>query len=189
MERSPLVVKVGGSLFDWPDLGSRLRDWLDANTPPEIILVPGGGRIADVIRECDRTHGIGDEIAHRMALQAMTINAHLLSALIPESCVIDGPDLAELLWEQNRRPVLDAFAFCESQFAGALPHTWAVTSDSVAARVAVVVGAAELMLLKSTSPPPGDMATWVADGYVDSWLPRVVSGTSLRVRAVNLRQA
>ena len=183
-----LIVKVGGSLFDWPNLGPRLRDWLAAHAPRETILVPGGGRLADVVRDLDRTHGLGDEVTHGMALSAMTINAHLLAALLPESCVIDGPDLAELLWEQGRPPILDTLAFCESDDAGALPHTWAVTSDSVAARLAVVAGAAELVLLKSTSPPAGDVAAWAECGYVDAWLPRVLSGTDIRVTAVNLRE-
>jgi 5-(aminomethyl)-3-furanmethanol phosphate kinase len=181
------IIKIGGSLFDWPDLGPRLRDWLDANAPPESILVPGGGRFADIVRDFDLDHGLGDEAVHRLALQAMTINAQLLAALIPGSCVIDGPDLAELLWEQKRRPILDALAFCESDDADALPHTWAVTSDSIAARLAVVAGATELVLVKSASPPPGDVAAWAECGYVDAWLPRMLAGTDIRVRAVNLR--
>ena len=53
------VIKVGGSLFDRPDLGPRLRRWLDANAPWETILVPGGGRLVDVIRDLDRIHGLG----------------------------------------------------------------------------------------------------------------------------------
>lgn len=183
-----LIVKVGGSLFDWPDLGPRLREWLEANAPLETILVPGGGRFADIIRDFDRAHGLGDEVAHHMALQAMTLNAQLLAALIPGSCVIDGPDLAELLWEQNRLPILDALAFCESDDADALPHTWAVTSDSVAARLAIVAGATELVLLKSAPPPAEDVTVWAECGYVDAWLPRVLAGTPVRLRAEHLRQ-
>ena len=182
-----LVVKVGGSLFDWPDLGPSLRRWLDANTPRETILVAGGGRIVDVIRDLDRMHALGDEVAHRMALRAMTIAADLLTAILPDLCIIDGPDLAELVWEQGRRPILDALAFCESDEVDALPHIWAVTSDSIAARLAVVAGGSELMLLKSAPPPPGDVAAWAECGYVDAWLPRVLGGTDIRVRAENLR--
>ena len=183
----PMIVKVGGSLFEWPDLGPRLRGWLTKNAPRETILVPGGGRFADIIRDLDRTHGLGDEIAHRMALHAMTINAELLTALIPGCCIIDGPDLAELLWEQDRWPVLDALAFCESDAASALPHTWDVTSDSIAARFAVVTGATDLVLLKSASPPAGGVAAWAECGYVDVWLPRVLADTNIQFRAVNLR--
>jgi aspartokinase-like uncharacterized kinase len=186
MGQAPLIVKVGGSLFDRPDLGPRLRDWLAAQAPRETILVPGGGRLADVVRDLDRAYALGDELAHRLALHAMTINAEVLTALIPGSCLIDGPDLAELVWEQGRVPVLDALAFCESDDPGALPQSWAVTSDSIAARLAVVVQAPELVLLKSAPPPAGDVAAWAAAGYVDEWLPRVVAGTQIRVTAIAL---
>jgi aspartokinase-like uncharacterized kinase len=186
----PTIVKVGGSLIDWPDLGPRLRRWLDANAPRETILVPGGGKLVDRVRELDGCHGLGDEVAHRMALRAMTMHADLLAAKLPGSCIIDGPDLAELLWEQGRLPILDALAFCESDDAnpGALPHTWAVTSDSIAAQLAVVAGAAELVLLKSAPPPPGDVAAWADAGYVDAWLPQVLSGGGISLRAINLRE-
>lgn len=182
----PLVVKVGGSLFDLPDLGPRLRRWLDANAPPRVLLVPGGGATANAVRELQRTHGFDDELAHWLALRAMSLNAHVLAALLPESCAIDGPDLAELVWEQGRWPVLDAFAFGESDEAESdhLPHTWAATSDSVAARAAVLLDA-DLMLLKSAAPPAGDVAAWAECGYVDAWLPRLAA--ALTVRAVDLR--
>jgi aspartokinase-like uncharacterized kinase len=181
------VVKIGGSLFDCPDLAPRLREWLSVHAARETILVPGGGRLVDIIRDLDRTHGIGDEVAHQMALRALTMNAELLAALIPDSCVIDGPDLAELLWEQSRWPILDALAFCESDDAGALPHTWDVTSDSIAGRLAIAIGAAELVLLKSVPSPAGDVATWAECGYVDCWLPRLLAGSKIHVRAINLR--
>ena len=189
MTVSRIVVKVGGSLFDLPDLGPRLCGWLERHAPSEVLLVPGGGPAAVVIRALDRTHMLGEEAAHWLALRALAINAALLAALVPGSCVIDGPDLVELVWEQDRVPVLDAFAFCEADEANDdhLPHTWAVTSDSVAARAAVVMQAAELVLLKSAPAPPGDATAWAAAGYVDGWLPRVLAGTSVPLRAVDLR--
>jgi aspartokinase-like uncharacterized kinase len=185
----PIVVKVGGSLFDLPDLGPRLCRWLERHAPREVLLVPGGGPAAEMVRALDRTHALGEDASHWLALRAMAINAALLAALVPDSCVIDGPDLAELVWEQGRVPVLDAFAFCEDDESddGHLPHTWAVTSDSVAARAAVVLKASELVLLKSAPAPAGDAAAWGAIGYVDEWLPRVLAGTRVGLRAVDLR--
>ncbi len=189
----PLVVKVGGSLADWPDPGPRLRRWLDRHAPPETVLVPGGGPAADAVRGLDRTHQLGAEAAHWLALRAMSLMAGFLEELLHDAGVTnaepsDGGDVATA-WARGRLPVVDAFAFCRQDELrpGALPHTWAVTSDSVAARVAVVVGAAELVLLKSAPPPGDDVAEWAAAGYVDEWLPRVVGGTAVAVRAVDLR--
>jgi len=184
-----MVIKVGGSLFDVPDLGPRLCRWLKEHAPREVLLVPGGGAAAELVRTLDRAHGLGEEASHWLALRALAINAAFLAALVPNSCVIDGPDLAELVWEQSRVPVLDAFAFCEGDESDDdhLPHTWAVSSDSIAARAAVVLNAAELVLLKSAPPPSGDAAAWAGSGYVDEWLPRILTGRDIRLRAVDLR--
>jgi hypothetical protein len=67
-----------------------------------------------------------------------------------------------------------------------LPHTWDVTSDSIAARLAAVLQACELVLLKSTLPQPGtEIDRAAAEGYVDRYFP--VAARGLAVRAVNLR--
>ena len=49
-----IVVKVGGSLFDHPQLGPGLRAYLDSLTPARVLLVPGGGDFADSVRKLDR---------------------------------------------------------------------------------------------------------------------------------------
>jgi len=183
------VVKVGGSLFDWAGLGPRLRQWLRENASPETVLIPGGGAAVEVVRQLDRIHGLGDEVSHSLAIRSMAMNAELLAATIPEACVVDGIDLVELAWEQRRLPILDVTAFCEADQS--LPHNWSVTSDSIAARFAVCSAATDLILIKSKAPPdvPGipPAAAWAECGYVDPHLPRVLDGTSIRLRAINLR--
>ena len=73
----------------------------------------------------------------------------------------------------------------------ALPHHWSVTSDSIAARVAVAAGAEHLVLLKSVTIPEGmDWEEAAERGFVDEWFARTLrpAGASLKVRAVNLRE-
>ena len=65
----PIVVKLGGSVVRSPDLSS----WLDAIAAAHapIVVVPGGGALADEVRDCQVELGFGDAAAHRMALLAM----------------------------------------------------------------------------------------------------------------------
>src|SRR6516162_7930908 len=84
MSPGPIVVKVGGSLLDLLDLGLRLRAWLAQQTRSRLLLLPGGGPTADVVRELDRRHRLGEAASHWLALRCLSVNAWLLSALLPE---------------------------------------------------------------------------------------------------------
>lgn len=160
----PIVVKVGGSLFDLPDLGPRLAAWLATQAMP--LLVPGGGPTTDVVRLLDRTHRLGEGRSHWLALYALALNGHFLAALLGTAAVVRSLDEAAAQWHAQRIPILDAFAFAEADEGqpGSLPHSWDVTSDSIAARAARVFGARKLVLLKSTELPAG--ASWPEAGHV-----------------------
>jgi aspartokinase-like uncharacterized kinase len=175
------VAKVGGSLFDLPDLHDRIQGWL--RTPPgPVLLVPGGGEGANVIRKFDRTHGLGEKAAHWLAVRVLTVNAHLLAGLL-SAPVVSRPDGV------HRLAVLDPLAFClaDDGRPGAVAHTWSTTSDAIAARVAEVCGAL-LVLLKSADKP--ERMNWTeaaAAGLVDAAFGPIVERADLQVRWVNLR--
>lgn len=182
------VVKVGGSLFDHAELGPRLRRFLEGLTGP-LLLVPGGGPTANVVRDLDRYHGLGEERAHWLALHALRMNAHFLRELLPPARIVSA--LPE--WRDGERDIaiLDALAFAEADEgrSGCLPHVWQATSDSAAARVAVVTGARALILLKST-PIPAELGWAEAGrrGLVDPLFAGIVAqAPGLEIQAVNLR--
>ena len=64
-----------------------------------------------------------------------------------------------------------------------LPSVWAVTSDSIAAAIAMA-GGHRLVLAKSI-PPPQSIGVAVARGQVDSYFPTAAAG--LDVDWLNLR--
>jgi aspartokinase-like uncharacterized kinase len=187
------VVKVGGSLYDLPDLGARLRRWLDEHLARcRVVLVPGGGPVVEVIRRLDRIHGLGEEASHWLALRALTVNAHFLASLLPQSCVCG--DLSELgrIWDKRNLSILDVHEFArgDEERPGPLPHSWTVTSDALAARVAVVLQARHLVLLKSTTIPQGvDWTEAAHRGWVDAMFATLLQDApaNLCVNAVNLR--
>jgi aspartokinase-like uncharacterized kinase len=178
-----LVLKVGGSLYDLPDLGPRLQRFLAALGEGPRLLVPGGGPTADVVRAFDRDHHLGPEPSHWLALRACTLNAHFLARLLPGARVVPSIDLCHGL------SILDPFAFIQADDGrlGCLPHHWDATSDSVAARAAVVARAG-LVLLKSITLPEGiSWAQAAKAGHVDPVFPAIVAAAGLSVRAINFR--
>lgn len=186
----PRIVKVGGSLYDVPDLGSRLQRWLSRLGSSKVLLVPGGGVTADAVRMLDHWQRLGDETAHWLALQGLSLNARFLARLVPGSEVVSSPTVFFKQWHIRQILVLDAYAFAQQDEdqPGALPHTWAVTSDSIAARVAEVCGASPLFLLKSVPLPSGTEWTEAGRrGLVDPYFAQVVSRAALEVHWVDMR--
>lgn len=195
------IVKVGGSLFDLPDLGPRLRAWLVQLNAPRVLLVPGGGGVADAVRALDRTHHLGEETSHWLAIEAMSINARFLNVLLPEASVV-----AHIPTESMNLHILDALPFFRADDVRQdhLPHNWQVTSDSLAVRVAMLAGTRQLILLKSVDCQGGDWNDAIRAGIVDGYFADAVrlansgvrfsepekshDGTrALRIGVVNLR--
>ncbi len=182
------VIKVGGSLFDFPALPEAFRDWLAAQTPAVNILLAGGGKLADVIREADRTWGLGAEAAHWLAIDVLAASSRLLAAILPDACLErDWERLCQRVQRRAAGPpiVFGPVDFLQRQEAQlpppALPHGWHVTTDSIAARIATVLDADELVLFKSAEAPPQPQPP-----YVDEYFARAAEGLK-SVRFVNLR--
>jgi aspartokinase-like uncharacterized kinase len=189
----PTIVKVGGSLIDLPGLGPALEQWLKRVTSRFSLLIPGGGPTADVIRALDVCHDLGEIVAHWLALRALSLNAAVLQSLLPGSQVIEDWRDAQGLCRRGLLPILDAFRFVQADEGqpGHLPHGWQATSDSLAARVAVVARARELILLKSVTIPRDMSLSEAAQcGFVDPIFGEICAqaGGRLDVRFVNFRQ-
>jgi aspartokinase-like uncharacterized kinase len=185
------VAKVGGSLYDLPDLRLRLKRWLHEWAGGQLLLVPGGGATADAVRTFHRNHGVSEERCHWLALRALSLNAHFLEGILESGTVVKELGECAVAWEAGLVPVLDlyAFALADEDRPGHLAHTWEVTSDALAARVAVVAEARRLVLLKSDAIPPG--VGWeeaARRGYVDPAFVGVVRvAPELEVRAIDFR--
>lgn len=173
---SLMVAKVGGSLLDWPELGERLRRWR-APLAEQVVLVTGGGAIADVIREAQQIHQLTESAAHWVAIRTMTLNAHLLATITGWPVVTERT--------ADKTAILDVWPFCSTDDPQALAHSWQVTSDSIAARIARV-WQANLTLLKSTELTTDDWAQAAVLGLVDDAFPEYAREQN--VRWVNLRR-
>jgi 5-(aminomethyl)-3-furanmethanol phosphate kinase len=198
MFTSPTVIKVGGSLFDLPDLGGKLARMLNMPGMRKALLVPGGGATANVVREWDRCHGLGEETSHWLALHALALNARFLAKLLPAGTteIVDDLDQCRESWRQGRWPIINLYAMARADEGrpGCLPHRWSVTSDSLALRMAFLIHARRLILLKSASLPEGiDWDEASRRRFVDSYFGEMIRGTRglgqepLEIQTVNFR--
>ncbi|HXG44177.1 MAG TPA: hypothetical protein VNJ71_05385 [Gemmatimonadales bacterium] len=141
------VVKVGGSLARLPGALERVGKALaQARAGRPIVVIPGGGPFADTVREFDRRSGLSPDAAHWMAILAMDQFGYVLGDRIPGGLVVtDAREVAEAL-QRHQVPILAPARWLRA--ADELPHRWEVTSDSLAAYLAVLLGADELVLVK-----------------------------------------
>ena len=178
------VVKVGGSLLTGAAVGQRLRTWLSAKRAVEpsthFILVVGGGKWVDAIRAVDAHAPLGEERTHWICVELLDVTAGLIHAMLPElAAVVEFEALERRILEPGvtlLKPQ-DFLARIEPTRRGSrLPSNWSVTSDSIAGRLAIVLAADELVLLKSAMPPStGSGENWLmglsAVNYVDAFFP------------------
>jgi aspartokinase-like uncharacterized kinase len=140
------VIKVGGSLAEDPErlraLCAKLGEFAKKYA---IVVVPGGGRFADVVRDFDKRFTLSGEIVHRMAVLGMDQFGLLLSQIIPNSCATYLLSDARQLSEIGVVPVFlpSRLMFREDP----LENSWDVTSDSISAYVASRLHAAKVVLV------------------------------------------
>jgi aspartokinase-like uncharacterized kinase len=144
------VIKVGGSLLRAPHQLDRVCAALArCSSQHQLVVVPGGGPLADTVRELDGQLGLSAAAAHWMAILAMDQYAHALADRIRGSRLVEEPgDISEAQCGGNLA-VLAPSRWMRS--ADVLPHSWEVTSDSIAAFIAGALGALRLVLIKPTT--------------------------------------
>lgn len=143
-----LVVKLGGSLLHDAALHERARlACISLGLARSVLIVPGGGPFTDVVRDLDRRMGLGDEIAHWLAIRGMDLHAALIAARREKTPLVRMP--ADLpAGARNGTMVMAPHDWLRA--ADPLPHSWDVTSDSIAAWMARALGAERLLLVKRT---------------------------------------
>ncbi len=127
---APLVVKLGGSLYDRViDLAPIL-----ARSARPLLIVPGGGKFADAIRAAE----LPADDAHWEAIQAMDrYGAYISTFGIPVTKRLAVPEKTTVL-----------LPYTPTRKRDPLPHSWDITSDTIAAWVAKILGL-DLLILKS----------------------------------------
>lgn len=160
------VIKLGGSLLGSAELNS----WLDViarHGDGKIVIVPGGGILADAVYESQLMSGISDLVAHKMAVMAMDQYGILLAGLNSELVTAASDlEIAERGWQHRAVVWLPSKMVIADE---SIPTTWEITSDSLAAWLAHKLNAEQLILVKSERPELAQISLerLTKEGFVD----------------------
>lgn len=144
------VIKVGGSLLETPQvlkaLGSELSSLAKEH---QIVVVPGGGKFADIVRELDTRFRLPAAVSHRMAILGMDQYGFLLSKVIAHSEACDSLKAAREISRGGRIAILLPSKVLR-RFDPFKP-SWDVTSDSIAAYIAFKLNAAKVVFVTNVN--------------------------------------
>ncbi len=158
-DETPLVhtvVKVGGGLLGQAGAFELVIEALTAfRRGRRILVLPGGGPFADAVRQMFKRAKIGDDAAHWMAVLGMDQYAHALAARLPDAALVDGEGGIAAAVQAARLPVLAPYRWLRA--ADPLPHSWEITSDSIAAWLAGEVRARRVVLIKPAHAEPAKL--------------------------------
>lgn len=139
-----IVVKLGGSLYNTPELKTWLNVLDKYSKLQPIVIVPGGGPFANQVRDSQQLHQFDDSHAHHMAILAMAQFGLLIKGITPHCQLLNFP---------AGKPVipkgLSVWSPNESLLSQPeIMHSWAITSDSLASWLANKLDAEQLILVK-----------------------------------------
>jgi len=138
-----VLIKIGGSFFKKNNSSNlnKLAEVINTDKENKFIIVCGGGRAADLVRDFDSRHNLNDKIAHFAAITAMEMNSYFLANFFDEystfSTEFDFKSRINLFLPLNYYKKYNP-----------LPQSWQVTSDSIALELALRLKAEKFILTK-----------------------------------------
>ena len=173
LRAADVVVKIGGgALADVAGFQAVLATIDEVARSCRLVIVPGGGPFADAVRAVDRQLGLSETTAHWLAIAAMDQYAEVIAERLGRTSLIEDPRDIGTAIDAGCVPVLRPSRWLRD--ADPLPHSWDVTSDSIAAWVAGQLGARQLILVK---PAGVDRPQRAVDAYFAHAFPRDVDLT------------
>ena len=125
------IFKIGGNFLDdkkaLKNIINQLLELYETKIFDKIVILSGGGKLANFIRFSDETLEIGPDLSHWMAILAMDINGKSISQYAKLNFTME---IYEIKRADRIFSVFLPFSFLKNK--DELPHDWEVTSDSIA---------------------------------------------------------
>lgn len=153
--RDCTVLKIGGSLFDDPNLFDRIGA-LCEKLGSHVLIISGGGAVADIVRQWDRALQLGEAASHTIAIHAMGLGARLIAHGVRNAVLVSSFDECLSVWQSERiavadpQPLIDDLWLKHDDHRGReISATWQFTSDSIAAWIGRRIDARRVVFGKS----------------------------------------
>ena len=121
----------------------------------KLLIIPGGGSFADHIRSIDSSIQLSPSASHKMALLAMDQYGLFLSEFLTGAEIIQKINQVK----RERYAILLPSQMLFKVSEKILPHSWDVTSDSIACYIAAKAKANKLILAKDVNGIYKDFGT------------------------------
>jgi aspartokinase-like uncharacterized kinase len=179
------VIKLGGSLFRTPELRQWLELLVKASHNEVVVVVPGGGPFADEVRHAQRLHSFSDSSAHHMALLAMAQFGLLIADLAPKSQLfyfhehsVDSLTPGLHVWLPDRQLLT----------RDDIPHSWDISSDSLALWLSQQLNADELVMIKRSTVVSSRIQALIQHGVLDKGFTSLYSRQPVSTRLFHFQQ-
>ena len=193
------IVKIGGSMLLRTDLTTTVNQWLAAHPADQTLIIVGGGKLIDAVRELDQLHPMNQQQIHWTCVDLLTTTANFVAQMFgwplittpshwkaasetPPTQYLPTVIAPEVFYNQRTEP-LKHVKSCDARQK--LPDDWRTTTDSIAGLLSAILDADELVLLKSCPIPANMSPTQLAEaGIVDPAFPDLVD----QLRQVRIEQ-
>ncbi|MFW9966714.1 MAG: hypothetical protein ACFFEA_06120 [Candidatus Thorarchaeota archaeon] len=145
-----MVIKVGGSLMNHPyQLREILKRISAIAEQRKVLIVAGGAYLADRIRDLHSRRYFTDSAAHWLAIRCMDLSGAIMADMQPSLNLYSGTDAFER-WANGMSFIIQPYELLKAY--DRLPHSWDVTSDSIALWMGIQGDADTVLILKSINP-------------------------------------
>jgi aspartokinase-like uncharacterized kinase len=137
------IVKIGGSLtYDAKPLLKALKSYAKENNK-KIIIIPGGGEFANVVRKIDKTLNISNSLSHKLAIKCMDLIGEVYAEIGNIKAYDTLFNLKREIEKEKIAILLPSKILLSTDIA---EHSWAITSDSLSLYIGKLLDVREVII-------------------------------------------
>ncbi|AIJ06214.1 aspartate/glutamate/uridylate kinase 1 [Methanocaldococcus bathoardescens] len=137
------IVKIGGSLtYDAEPLLKALKNYAKEKNK-KIVIIPGGGEFANVVRNIDKALNISNSLSHKLAIKCMDLIGEVYAEIGDIKAYDTLFDLKREIEKEKIAILLPSKILLSTDIA---EHSWAITSDSLSLYIGKLLDVREVII-------------------------------------------